>query len=75
MTETQAQASQVTLAVKVSPANAGDIRDKGSIPGSESSYGGGHGNPPQYLAWRIPWTEERSLADYSPQGHKESDTT
>ena len=25
------------------------------------------------LAWRIPWT--RSLADHSPQGHKESDTT
>ena len=25
------------------------------------------------LAWRIPWTE--SLAGYSPQGHKESDTT
>ena len=25
------------------------------------------------LAWRIPWTEE--LVDYSPQGHKESDTT
>ena len=25
------------------------------------------------LAWRIPWT--RSLADYSPQGHKELDKT
>ena len=25
------------------------------------------------LAWRIPWTEE--LVDYSPGGHKESDTT
>ena len=25
------------------------------------------------LAWRIPWL--RSLAGYSPQGHKESDTT
>ena len=25
------------------------------------------------LAWRIPWM--RSLAGYSPQGHKESDTT
>ena len=27
------------------------------------------------LAWRIPWTEERSLAGYSPWGHKESDMT
>ena len=26
------------------------------------------------LSWRIPWTE-RSLAGYSPWGHKESDTT
>ena len=25
------------------------------------------------LAWRIPWTGE--LEDYSPWGHKESDTT
>ena len=25
------------------------------------------------LAWRIPWT--RSLRDYSPWGHEESDTT
>ena len=26
------------------------------------------------LAWRIPWTEEPDGL-YSPQGHKESDTT
>ena len=30
------------------PANAGNIRDVGSIPGSGSSPGGGHGNPLQY---------------------------
>ena len=30
------------------PANAGDIRDVGSIPGSGSSPGGGHGNSLQY---------------------------
>ena len=29
------------------PANAGDKRDVGSIPGSERSPGGGHGNPLQ----------------------------
>ena len=36
------------LVVKNLPANAGDIRDTGSIPGSERSPGGGHGNPLQY---------------------------
>ena len=33
--------------VKTSPANAGDIRDAGSIPGLGRSPGGGHGNPLQ----------------------------
>ena len=41
-------ASQVVLAVKNLPANAGDIRDSGLIPGSGRSPGGGHGNPLQY---------------------------
>ena len=28
------------------------------------------------LAWKIPWTEEPGgLQGYSPQGHKQSDTT
>ena len=36
--------------------NAGDL---GSIPGFGGSVpGGGHGNPLQYFAWKIPWTEE-----------------
>ena len=30
------------------PANAGDLRDIGSIPGSGGFSGGGHGNPLQY---------------------------
>ena len=34
--------------VKNPPANAGDRRDTGSIPGSGRSPGGGHGNPLQY---------------------------
>ena len=35
----------MALVVKNSPANAGDIRDVGSIPGSSGrSPGGGHGN-------------------------------
>ena len=33
------------LVAKNLPANAGDIRDAGSIPGSGRSLGGGHGNP------------------------------
>ena len=33
--------------VKNLPANAGDIRDSGSIPGSRRSPGGGHGIPLQ----------------------------
>ena len=39
------RASQVSLVVKNPPANAGDIRDTGSIPGLGRSCGGGHGNP------------------------------
>ena len=34
--------------VKNLPANAGDARDVGSIPGSGRSPGGGNGNPLQY---------------------------
>ena len=40
-------ASQVALVVKNPPANAGDIREAGLIPGSGRSPGGGHGNPLQ----------------------------
>ena len=54
--------SQVVLVVKNLPANAGDARDVGSIPGSGRSPGGGHGNSLQYSclenpmdrgAWRV----------------------
>ena len=34
--------------VKSPPANAGDLRDTGLIPGLERSPGGGHGNPLPY---------------------------
>ena len=39
---------QGALAVKNSPAIAGDGSDSGSIPESGRSPGGGHGNPLQY---------------------------
>ena len=38
---------QVALVVKSLPANAGDLRDIGSIPGLGRSPGRGHGNPLQ----------------------------
>ena len=41
------EASQVVLVVSNSSANAGDLRDTGSIPGSGRSPGGGHGDPLQ----------------------------
>ena len=39
---------RVALVVKNSPANAGDIKDTGSIPGWGRSPGGGNGNLLQY---------------------------
>ena len=44
----KSQPSQVLLVIKNPPDNEGDIRDAGSIPQSERSPGGGHGNPFQY---------------------------
>ena len=42
------QTSQVASVVKNLPANAGDMRDAGPIPGSGRSPGRGHGNPLEY---------------------------
>ena len=50
----QPKASQVTLVVKNPPANAGDIWDMGSIPGSGIFSGEGHGNPLQYSCLENP---------------------
>ena len=47
-------AFQVVLVVKNSPANAGDIRDTGSVPGLGRSHEGGHGNPLQYSCLENP---------------------
>jgi len=54
---------------KESTCSAGDLV---SIPGLGRSPGGGHGNPLQYSCLEHPQAQ-RSLADYSPCGHKESD--
>ena len=47
-------ASQVVLMVKNSPANAGDVKDTGSIPGSGRFPGGGYGNAFQYSCLENP---------------------
>ena len=52
--------SQVVVAVKKLPANAGDERDEGLILGLGRSPGGGPAIYPSILVWRIPWTEEPS---------------
>ena len=40
--------------VKNPPANTGDIRDAGSVPGLGRSPGAGHGNPLQYSCLENP---------------------
>ena len=47
-------ASQVELEVKNMPANAGDLRDSGLIPGSGISSGEGNGNPLWYCCLKNP---------------------
>ena len=49
------------------PANAGNIRDMGSIPGSPRSPGEANGNLLQYCCLENPHGQ-RSLMCYSPQG-------
>ena len=41
-----------------SPANVGDVRDAGLIPGLGRSLEKEMVTHPSILAWRIPWTEE-----------------
>ena len=48
--------------VKNLPANAGDIRDGGLIPGSGRSPGGGNGNPFQDLCLENPMDREARRA-------------
>ena len=50
--------SQVALLVKSPPANAGDIREMGLIPGSRRSPGVGDGNPLQYFCLENPMDRE-----------------
>ena len=54
----------MAIVVRNPPANAGYVRDAGSIPGSGRSPGGGHGNPLQYSCLENPHGQ-RNLAGYS----------
>ena len=67
--------------VKNAPADGGDLRDSGSIPGLGRSPGGGHSNPLQYSCLENPmdrkawwstvhgvvksWTSEKAMAPHS----------
>ena len=74
--------SQGALVVKKLPANAGDIKDVGSIPGSGRSPGDGNGNLLQYSCLKDPtdrgawqatvlgvtqnWTQLKRLSTHVP---------
>ena len=60
------RASQVVPVVKNQPANAGDVRDAGSVPGSGRSPGGRHGNLLQYPCLSV--GSQRSLIAKMPEG-------
>ena len=64
--------------VKNLPANAGDARETGLIPGSERSSGEGKGYPPQYSslenstdrgAWRLQSMGSQSQTQLSDLAH------
>ena len=59
--------------VKNLPANAGDVREVGSILGSGRSPGGGHGNPLQYACLENPMNRGAWWA--TVHGVAELDTT
>ena len=65
-------ASQVVLLLKNLPANAGDIRDTGSIPGLGRCPGEGHDNPLQYPCLENPM--DRGAWRAAVHGVAESDT-
>ena len=69
--------SQVALVVKNLPANAGDIRDAGSIPGLGRSPGEGNGNPLQYSCLENPMDRGawQGIVPRVSQSLTESDTT
>ena len=74
MTQLSPWASQLVLVIKISPVNAGDIRNMDPIPVSGGSLGRGHGNPLRYSYLENPMDRGAWRATYSPRQCKESDT-
>ena len=66
-------ASQLVIVVKNLLANAGDMRNLGSVPELGRFPGRGHGNPLQYSCLENPM-DKGALVGYSPQGRKGLDT-
>ena len=65
------QTSRVALVIKNLPANAGEVRDVGSIPGLGRSPGRGLGNPLQYSYLENPTEKPGRLQSIGSQrvGH------
>ena len=63
--------SQVLLVIKNLPANSGDVRDLGLIPGSGRSPEGGHDNLIQYSCLENPMGRGAWPAAMSPQSRTE----
>ena len=63
----------MALAAQNPPANARDIRDTGSIPGSRRPWRRAWQPTPVFLPGES--HGQRSLVGYSPRGHKELDMT
>ena len=56
--------------VKNLPASAGDAGDEGSIPGSGTCPGGGHGSPLQYSCLENPWgSKELKMPEHGTHAH------
>ena len=69
--------SQVALVVNNPPANAGDTRDAGLIPGSGRSPGEGNDNPRQYSCLENPMGRGAwgSTEELQSMGSQELDMT
>ena len=61
----------MALVVKNLPANAGDVRDTGSVSGLGRFVGGGRGNPLQYSCLENPMDRGAWQATYRPWGSKQ----
>ena len=67
--------TELNWMVKNLPANAGDVKNSGLIPGLRRSPGGGNGNPLQYSCLENSIDRGAWWATYSPWDCKELDAT